>query len=209
MHGKRAPVKAKYAILKGQEVCFKVGEYDTSKPLVIDPILVYSTYLGGSNGDFAYAVATDAKGNTYVTGTTGSTDFPFTQGAFQTAIVGGDAFVAKISPDGSKMVYATYLGGKGVEWGNGIAVDASGSAYVVGNTQSSNFPIVKGALSSTYAGGNWGSAFVTKIDPSGSSLVYSTYFPATFGVGIALDADQNAYITGQSARNTQIGRAHV
>ncbi len=134
--------------------------------------LVYSTYLGGIANDSASAVAIDAAGNAYIVGTTFSADFPTTN-PFQGAKgAQQDAFVAKINPTGTAWVYSTYLGGNNVDEGNAIAVDASGSAYVTGYTASTNFP-----LSSPFRGSNAASvdAFVTKLNPAGSALVYSTY----------------------------------
>jgi hypothetical protein len=124
--------------------------------------LVYSTYLGGSGGAEALGIAFDASGSAYVTGTTGSSDFPTTPGAFQT-ILGGTqgAFVSKLNAVGSALLYSTYLGGRNIDWGLGLAVDASGNAYVTGQTYSSNFPTTPGTFQTTYAGG--GDAFVTKL----------------------------------------------
>src|SRR5262249_6686896 len=123
--------------------------------------LVYSTYLGGSGNNQGSGIAVDASGNAYVTGSTFSSNFPVTSGAFQTAFGGGggpsaprdDAFVAKLNASGSTLVYSTYLGGSSVDEGSGIAVDASGNAYVTGATLSSNFPVTPGAFQATLGGG--------------------------------------------------------
>ena len=124
--------------------------------------LVYSTYLGGSGDDYGDGIAVDAAGDAYVTGLTASTNFPTTAGAFQT-IFGRfhDAFVTKLNPAGSGLLYSTYLGGSGYDEGYGIAVDAAGTAYVTGHTYSTNFPTTAGAFQTTHAGGN--DAFVTKL----------------------------------------------
>jgi hypothetical protein len=161
--------------------------------------LVYSTYLGGSDWDAAYGIAVDGAGNAYVTGSTGSTDFP-TMNPLQPTYGGGydDAFVSKINPVGSALVYSTYLGGSGSDGGSGIAVDSTGNAYVTGNSTSTNFPTMN-ALQSTY-GGN-GDAFVSKLNSSGSALVYSTYLggrQGDWGSGIAVDSAGNAYVTGST-----------
>jgi Bacterial Ig-like domain (group 3)/Beta-propeller repeat len=166
--------------------------------------LVYSTYLGGSVQDQAFGIAVDSAGNAYITGQTYSTDFPITPGAFQTACDGGsncyaygDAFVAKISPDGSSLVYSTFLGGSFVDYGQGITVDSSGNAYVVGITSSSDFPTMN-PLQPNLRGYD-GSAFVTKLNPTGSALVYSTYLGGSVGEGgegIAVDSLGNVYVTG-------------
>jgi Big-like domain-containing protein/beta-propeller repeat-containing protein len=171
--------------------------------------LVYSTYLGGSNLDVGSRIAVDGAGNAYVTGYTESTDFPTTPGAFQRVCSGscgtnsGDAFVAKINPTGSALVYSTYLGGSGADGGFGIAVDSAGNAYVGGFTQSANFPTTTGAFQTVCNGGSgcgsWGDAFVTKINPTGSALVYSTFLggsAAETGVSIAVDSAGNGYVTG-------------
>ncbi len=158
--------------------------------------LVYSTYLGGSGDDFGYGIAVDSSGNAYVTGYTTSTDFP-TMNPLQPASGGGqDAFVSKINAAGSALVYSTYLGGSGDEWGNGIAVDAAGNAYVTGFTRGTDFPTMN-PLQPASGGGV--DAFVSKINPSGSEFVYSTYLGGSNndeGQGIAVDSGGNAYVTG-------------
>src|SRR5207302_10589532 len=123
--------------------------------------LVYSTYLGGSGGDLGNGIAVDASGNAFVTGQTGSTDFPITASAFQSTTGGnGDAFVATLNAAGTALVYSTYLGGSGGDLGNGIAMDASGNAYVTGQTLSTNFPTTQGAIQITLHGSS--DAFVEK-----------------------------------------------
>src|SRR5438445_679977 len=206
LDGVRKDIPGGY-VLKGEhQVGFKVAAYDASQALVIDPVLSYSTYLGGSGEDRDPAIAVDAAGNAYVTGHTESRNFPTTTGAFQTGFGGGamssgqgDAFVTKLNPAGSALVYSTYLGGSGPDDGKGIAVDAAGNAYVTGSTASSNFPTTIGAFQ-TIKGGS-GNAFVTKLNPTGSALVYSTYLGGSgasgdYGAGIAVDAAGNAYVTG-------------
>src|SRR2546423_4593230 len=127
-------------------------------------------------GAISPKVAIDAAGNAYVTGITSSPDFPTTTGAFDTAINGGaDAFVTKLNPAGSALEYSTYLGGSGSNAGLGIAVDTFGSAYVTGLTNSINFPTTPGAYDTVGGGSDVEDAFVTKLNPAGSSLVYSTY----------------------------------
>ena len=136
-------------------------------------------------------------------GHTHSTDFPTTTGAFQTTYGGGngDAFVTKLNPTGTALVYSTYLGGTGNDYGYGIAVDTAGNAYVTGYTASTDFPTTPGAFQTTYGGGN-DDAFVTKLNPTGTALVYSTYLGGTdsdIGNGIAVDTAGNAYVTGYTA----------
>jgi hypothetical protein len=140
----------------------------------------------------------DLAGNAYLTGLTGSSDFPTTPGAFQTTFVGGfNAYVSKLNSRGSALVYSTYLGGSSTDYGPGIAVDLADNAYVTGSTDSSDFPTTAGALQTTYGGGN--DAFVSKLNNSGSALVYSTYLGGgdlDVGVGIALDSSGNAFVIG-------------
>jgi hypothetical protein len=151
--------------------------------------------------DQAFGIAVDATGNAYVTGSTNSTDFSTTLGAFQTTYAGNhDAFVTKLNPTGSALVYSTHLGGSSVDQGSGIAVDATGNAYVTGLTSSIDFPTTLGAFQTTYAGNQ--DAFVTKLNPAGSALVYSTYLGGSNfdqAAGIAVDATGNAYVTGYTA----------
>ncbi len=157
-NGARQKVAAHYAITDTNRVKFEVAKYDTRKTLYIDP-LIYSTYLGGSSNDYANGIAVDSAGNAYVTGLTGSTDFPVTPGAFQTTFGGGiDAFVTKLNPSGTVLVYSTYLGGSSNDYANGIAVDSAGNAYVTGDTSSTNFPTTPGAFQTTS-----GSSFVAEM----------------------------------------------
>jgi hypothetical protein len=165
--------------------------------------LVYSTYLGGNDpdpifGEVATGIAVDAQGDAYVTGYTFSTTFPTTPGALQTSFGGvKDAFVAELNPDGSALLYSTYLGGTGNDGGGGIAVDESGNAYVTGSTNSAAFPTTPGARQTVFGGVN--DAFVTALNSTGSGLVYSTYLGGAGndgGAGIAVDGAANTYITG-------------
>jgi hypothetical protein len=190
------------------EIGFEIAGYDPSRPLIIDPTLIYSSYLGGSDTDGARFVAVDGSGNAYLIGDTTSTDFPTTPSSVQ-ADPGGprDVFVTMIDDAGSARVYSTYLGGGGDDtvndYGGGIAVDSDGNAYVTGRTNSTNFPITVGAIGPfqpILGGGS--DAFVTKLDPNGSALVYSTYLGGSsddFGGGIAIDdVSRFAYVTGQT-----------
>jgi hypothetical protein len=162
--------------------------------------LVYSTYVGGNAFDKAQGIAIDKSGQAYVTGWTTSPDFPTTRGAFAKSHRGDeDAFVAKLNAKGSGLVYSTYLGGASKDRGNGIAVDAKGSAYVTGSTASTDFPTTRRALAKRYNGGQDG--FVTKLNGKGSDLVYSTYLGGTaldFGRAIALDRRGSVYVTGRT-----------
>lgn len=137
--GRRIPVAAAW-VLREKEGRFRLGAYDHAKELVIDPPLIYSTYEGGSGLDYAYGVAVDSIGNTYVVGGAGSTNFP-TAGGLQGALKGAeDVFVTKINPSGSAKIYSTYLGGGGPDEGHGIAVDVQGNAYITGSAGSIDFP---------------------------------------------------------------------
>ncbi len=197
----RLAVRSRFVLTEGGDVRFAVGPFDSSRDLVIDPQLEYSSYLGGSADDAAGDVAVDASGATYVTGTTESIDFPASPGAFQTTFGGVvDAFVAKISPDGSALDYATYLGGTAEDFGTGIAVDDAGNAYVGGWTRSTDFPTTPECFQSD-GGGTFPDGFVTELDPSGASPVYSTYLGGTRDdelQGLALDTNGDTYVTGYS-----------
>jgi hypothetical protein len=192
-NGVKEEVSVSYIPLGVNSVGFQVGAYDPARPLVIDPVLVYSTFLGGSGFDQGYAIAIDSLGNAYVTGQTAAIDFPTTTGAFQTNYGGGDAFVAKLNPSGTALIYSTYLRGAS---GNGIAVDSAANAYVTGEAGPTNFPTTAGAFKTAPMGYD---TFVTKLNSAGSALVYSARFGGNlddFGRGIALDSAGNAYITG-------------
>jgi len=181
---------------------FSVTHRDARYPVVIDPSLIYSTYLGGSEG-IGTGIAVDSAGSAYVTGRPG-VSFPTTPGAYNTSR--RNMFVTKLNPSGSDLVYSTFLGGTGDCFGetNGIAVDGTGSAYVIGNTSCSNYPTTPGAFQPTFVG-VYGTAnpaydvFVTKLDPSGSSLAYSTFLAGTstdHGNAIAVDGAGSAYASG-------------
>jgi len=170
--------------------------------------LLYSTYFGGNNVDQAQAMALDTSGNVYITGITASTNLPTTRGVVQPQFGGvADAFLMKLNPQGTKMVYSTYLGGNNVDLGNGLAIDAAGNAYVVGDTFSTNFPTTAGVLQPKAKGGTCGSnpcddAFVTKVNPAGTGLVYSTYLGGSnsdFAQGVALDANGGAWVIGTTS----------
>jgi len=189
--GVRSEIEGGYVLKGAKRVGFQVAGYDTHRPLIIDPMLAYSTFLGELSNFSGCRIAVDASGNAYVAGSTGSVYFPTTPGAFQPSFAGGqsDVFVTKLNPSGSALVYSTYLGGTLNESSSGIAVDVGGNAYVMGVTSSTNFPTTPGAFQPT------GSNFLTKLDPTGSALAYSTYLVAA-GRAIAVDAGGNAYVTG-------------
>ena len=220
----RTPVEGEYVLEAGNKVEFKVAAYDHTRPLFIDPVLLYSTYLGGNGYDYAKGLAVDSSGNAYLTGATSSTNFPTLnaiQGTNNAASSGlYNAFVTKLNPTGTALVYSTYLGGSTIvggeqypqgDVGEAIDVDSLGNAYVTGSTQTTNFPISPPPPPSTtcpsasannvqicYGGGNY-DAFVTELNSAGNALVYSTYLGGAggdVGYGIAPDSLGNAYITG-------------
>ena len=171
-NGQRVAVDGGYVVNDRTHISFHVAQYDPKKPLIIDPVLVYSTYLGGSGDDQAGGIAVDATGNLYLTGSTDSTDFPLTTLG---SLPAGNThvFVAKFDASGSNLIYADYIGGNSQDYGYAVALDAANNVYVTGSTASSDFPMVN-PFQGTYPGGF--NAFLTKISPDGSSLSYSTYF---------------------------------
>ncbi len=214
----RAEVACRYVLRANQEVVLELGSFDKRYPLIIDPVISYSTYVGGSGNDTVGSVKVDASGNLYMAGFTTSANFPV-RGASQTGYAGsssallqaqlGDAFVAKLNPAGTAMLYATYLGGSGDDFATSLSIDAGGNAYIVGATQSANFPTTAGALQRTYKGFssddngfyNPGDGFVAKLNPAGSALVYSTYLGGALNdlpLGVAVDSNGNAVVVGST-----------
>jgi hypothetical protein len=198
--GTRQEIAGGYVLKGKNEVTFEVATYDVRNALIVDPVLSYSTYLGGSSFDRGFGIAVDAAGSAYIAGRSSSTDFPTTSGAFQTS-GGGDAFVTKLAPTGSVFIYSTYLGGSRRDEAFDIAIDTSGNAYVTGITDSFDFPTVN-AFQPTFGFGTQ-DAFVAKLNPTGSALIYATYLGGIGGENvfapsgaIAADVDGNAYVTG-------------
>ncbi len=277
INGQKEIVDGSFLLTGAHTIGFQIASYDHSRPLVIDPVLAYSTYLGGSNSSSGAAIAVDEDGYAYVVGSTASTDFPVTSGAYQTtppppiqvdslifvtklnktgsapvystflgngfgtgialdaqknAYIAGvsygagfpttphafqssnnggiDVVVAKLSASGSDLLYGTYLGGSNDEVNSfaSIAVDAHGNAYITGNTSSPDFPITPHAFQTTYIGAGNDSfggvsqdAFVTKLNPTGTALVYSTFLGGSDfdeATGIAVDAAGHAFVTGHT-----------
>ncbi len=215
INGKRREVAGRYTLRPRRRIGFRLGKYDRTRPLVIDPVLLYSTYLGGNSGDFGTAIAVDAFRNAYVTGYTLSPNFPTKNAAYPLLNGSWDAFVTKLDTSASgdaSLVYSTYLGGTNFDEGTGIAVDGSRHAYVTGSTISTNFP-VKNAYQPKPVDNDGGAvynAFVTKLDQDGS-ILYSTYLGGnndsvgfhgatqnTFGNAIAVSADGRAFVTGRT-----------
>ena len=193
--GRRASVAGAYALGRGNRVTFSIGAYERTRPLIIDPVFGFSTRLGGQSGDGGYAVAVDRAGNVYVTGDAASVDFP-RKHAMQRKLGGStDVFVTKLTPSG-ELVYSTFIGGSEADVGYGIAVDASGNAYVTGDTRSRDYPLV-GQIQEALGGVS--DVFVSKISADGSRLVYSTYVGGSEGergFGIAVDTAGAAYVAG-------------
>jgi hypothetical protein len=209
--GHRYPVSARYEIA-GSTIAFRLGEYDHAHDLVIDPVLIYSTYLGGNggaDGDTGNAIAADSAGSAYVAGIASSTDFPTSSTAVQPAAAGNDdAFVAKLNPQGTAFIYSTYLGGGGQDIAWGIAIDSAGEAFVTGQTGSglhgaAPFPTTAGAYQRTPNPATLNnSAFITKLSADGSNLLYSTYLSGandSFATGIAVDPAGDAYVVTNTA----------
>ncbi|MCX6626609.1 MAG: SBBP repeat-containing protein [Candidatus Solibacter sp.] len=243
---RKVNVEGSFAVA-GNQIHFRVGSYDHSRALIIDPVLSYASYLAGTGTDtigtatgpgslqagVSQALAVDSAGSAYVTGSTLSLDFPTKtpyQGAPPQKVPGvspgawSTAFVTKFSPDGSSLVYSTYLGGNGADHGYAIAVDSSGSAYVTGLTTSPNFPITSGAYQTVCSpiANNTGassavsncnsfdySTFVTKLNSTGTGLVYSTFLGGYAGweyaTAIAVDSAGRAYIAGNETAYCSTG----
>jgi hypothetical protein len=195
----RRAVESRYVLRGRARVGFEVGAYDRSKPLVIDPVLSYSTYLGGEGYEMPAGIAVDGAGNVYVTGSVVSDDFPVTDNAFQKRKAGGgrpgfgqDVFVTKLRPAGkgaADLVYSTYLGGSGADYPFQMAADAAGNAHVVGVSESGDFPATANSYRQSFREG-----FFVKLTPDGG-LAYSTSLPGA-GLDLALGADGTVYVTG-------------
>ncbi len=202
--GRRQRVLGRFVLIGEREVGFSVGAYDTSRPLVIDPVLAYSTYLGGAGLDQAKAIAVDSAGAAYVTGRTDSANFPVASPIDGSLSGPTDAFITKFDPSGSGLVYSTYFGGSSTEESYGIAVDSTGAAHVTGNTRSPDFPVTTGALQQSFVGTSV-DAFVVKLNPAGTALDYSTYLGGTeplfagqtSGQGLDLGPEGTIYVGGR------------
>lgn len=217
LHGLRQPVEAHYEILHDGLVALKLGSYDHNLPLTIDPTLSYSSFLGGSNNDGIVSVKVDPTGAMFVAGFTASANFKATSGAAQTTPGGrvannqyfgfGDAFVAKLNPAGTALVYCTYLGGSADDVATSLAIDSAGNAYVAGSTQSANFPVSAGAYQTRFGGltddafYSRGDAFVVKLSPAGDNILWSTFLGGSsneIAWSIAVDAAGNPTIAGDT-----------
>ena len=215
--GKRVPVQSRFVLQrsgkgKAPRFAFAVGQYRHDRDLIVDPGIQFTTFLGGSAHEAGNAIAVDANGNSYIGGTTQSPNFPTTPGAFRrtgSANNFADAFVTKLNPAGTALVYSTFVGGSNMEFGNGIAIDGGGNAYVTGTTKSSNFPTTGNAFdrsinippNCTRCGTDVTDGFVFKLNAAGSALGYSTYLGGTdidSPRGIAVDGAGSAYVVGET-----------
>ena len=200
----RETVAGNYVDKGHGRIGFEVAQYDVARPLIIDPVLSYSTYLGGSSDDFGNAIAFDsASGGVYVAGETASTNFPTTSLAKQPIFGNGaeDVFVTKLNPAGTALVYSTFLGGSGDDRGFGVGVDLAGNAYLTGDTGSPNFPVSATPFQATLSASGM-NAFLSKLDPTGANLLYSTYLGGNgldHGFAVAVDSTGKAYITGKTS----------
>lgn len=204
--GARTPVDSEFTLTARGTVGFRLGPYDRSQPLVIDPVLVFSSFLGGSTNDVVNAIAVDASGSVYVVGSALSMDFPVTSGVLQTtnrATSGrSTAFVSKLNATGTALIYSTYIGGTGSDAAYSLAVDSAGDVYFVGATTSKDFPVTPGAFQSTTSGTQ--NSFVAKLNPTGSALLYATYLGGNSvsylccdaAGAVAVDSAGNAYVAG-------------
>ncbi|HEX4950055.1 MAG TPA: SBBP repeat-containing protein [Blastocatellia bacterium] len=198
INGQRRAVAVRY-VLQRNEIRFRLGAYDRSQPLVIDPVLVYSTFLGGSSTETGRAIAVDKDSNAYVVGETFSNDFPGSSAIQATRGTLSDAFVLKLNASGSQVLSATWLGGSGDDQARNVVVDTDGNAYVTGFTTSENFPTTNGAWQRTK--GADADVFVAKINPTGTALLYSTFLGGNGSDTVndlALDGNSNVYVAGST-----------
>ena len=193
---RRSNIPGKFVLYNSTEAGFETGSYDTGQPLVIDPVIAFGTFVGGAGGTQALAVAMDSSGSAYVAGQTWPLNFPTTF-SVSASIGNQDAFLVKLNPAGTQVVYATYFGGLSTDSARGVAVDSTGNAYVTGFTYSSNFPVSGGAYRSPTLG--QADAFVLKVNAAGSGIAYSALIGGAgndFATGIAIDSTGSAYISG-------------
>ena len=200
IEGQRQYIEGSFVLVGDREVAFNVGDYDRGKELIIDPVVFYATYLGGTFHDKAYEIAVDGTGCAYVAGFTTSADFPTKSTIPGGAVLRGtsDVFVSKLSPEGNEIVASTYIGGSESDTGWAIAIDSAGGVYVTGETRSSDFPLVN-AFQTILKGGWNPDAFVMKLSSNLNSIIYSTYLGGMkqdSGADIAVSSDGYAFITG-------------
>ncbi len=202
--GKKLPITGHFRLTNHNEVTFEIGHYDPRRATVIDPGLVYSSYLGGSGRDEALGIAVGKDGSAYVVGSTTSSDFPVSRSGMQSSIGRGESsvFVTKLNPSGDAIEYSTYLGGSQRSTGAAIAVNQNGEAYITGSTYSPDFPVTHGVMQPNNAGNM--DAFIAELSADGSQLLYSTYLGGSGedeAHALALDASGNAFVAGSTFSN--------
>ncbi len=200
LSGQRQPVECEFIINNKQQIGFRLGAYDRNRELVIDPVLLYSTYLGGGGFDWCQGVAVDKDANAYVVGYTNSLNFPGSS-PIQSSLNGAanDAFVVKLNPSGTEIMYKSWIGGDADDSAIAIAVDKDGGAFIGGNTSSNNFPTTSGVLQPTK--GVARDAFLVRLNATGSALTYSGYLGGNGEDqlnGLAIDVAGNAYVAGHT-----------
>ncbi len=206
VEGRRVSIPGGYRLCGGNQLGYWAADHDRSRALVVDPGMIWSTFLGGTGADYAYAIATDSSGDIYVTGYTASTDYPTTVGAYQRIKASGsDVVVTKLRSDGVTVLWSTYVGGSGAtEYGHGIAVDSAHNVYVAGVTNGTNFPVTAGAFQTVKSGGTY-DGFVMKLSPAGDRLLYSTYLGGNgddYALAMALDGSGEAVVAGMTTSIT-------
>lgn len=221
INGSKIPVNSSYAIISDTEVGYQIGTYDPAYPLVIDPTLIYSTYLGGTLEDYGMGIAVDSTGDAYVAGYTSSCDFPILNpiNMLSPVVYSGalchnsiDAYVTKIHQEGdgnASIIFSTYIGGTKSDIARGIVLDEANNIYITGDTESDDYPIMNPLQNGAYLKGS-SDVFVTKVRYDGASLDYSTFIGGTgtdIGNGIAIDSLRNVYITGQTSGNSPLKAA--
>ncbi len=192
-------ISCKWVVGDDNELSLMIGNYNKNNTLIIDP-LIYSTYIGGSNNETSEDIAVNQSGEAYITGSSQSPNFDVTLGAYQTVFNGGwDCFVSKFNATGTALVYSTFFGGSAIDRGKSIVVDKIGNSYITGSTNSVNYCVTPGAYQITQSAVSDQEAFVTKLNSTGTALIYSTYLGGTDadeGIGIVIDSQNNAYVTG-------------
>ncbi|HEX4951679.1 MAG TPA: SBBP repeat-containing protein [Blastocatellia bacterium] len=198
INNKKQEVPAQFKRLGNGRIGFELASYNHQIPLVIDPSLTYSSYLGGSDYDIGTGIAVDSAGNIYIAGTTNSSNFPLSASAYQKQIKGSDVFITKFDATGRTVLYSTFLGGSNTENSTGIALDSGGNVYVTGSTASGDFPTTPGAYKRTV---NNADAFLAKLNSAGSDLIFSTLLGGTgneTSYAVATDTTNNVYLTGST-----------
>ena len=197
--GRRVRVEGGYRKVSDAELGFWATAYDPSLPLVVDPSMIWSSFLGGDADDFANGIAADAAGNLIVVGSTSSSDYPTTSGAYRRTLAGPrDVFVTKLRADGTGLLWSTYLGGSDTDEAKSLFLDANGYIYLCGRTGSTDFPVTSGAFQRTHGGGLT-DGFVAKLAPNGSSLTFCTLLGGAYddyAAAIAVNHSGNPTVAG-------------